>query len=87
MPKIEWSKAARKQLSRIDSRYRETLFDTVSELENFPDVQMDLKKIQGSKVKEYRVRVGVYRVLFHVIDGNPVIIRIEEVTRRQSKTY
>lgn len=87
MPKIEWSKTAKKQLSRIDSRYREMVFDKVSELENFPDVQMDLKKLQGSNEKDYRVRVGVYRVLFKVIDGNPVIIRIEEVTRRQSKTY
>lgn len=87
MSKVEWSNKARKQLSRIDSRYREMVYDKVSELENFPDVQLDLKKIQGSKDKEYRVRVGVYRVLFTVIDGKPVIIRIDEVMRRQSNTY
>lgn len=87
MPKVEWSKTAKKQLSRIDSRYREVIFDKVSELENFPDVQLDLKKMQASKDKEYRVRVGVYRVLFTVIDGNPTIIQIEEVLRRQSNTY
>ena len=87
MPKVEWSKKAKKQLSRIDSRYREMIFDKVGELEDFPDVQLDLKKMQGSKDKEYRVRVGVYRVLFTVIDGKPVIIRIDEVMRRQSNTY
>ncbi|SUY95372.1 Plasmid stabilisation system protein [Citrobacter freundii] len=87
MPKVEWSNKARKQLSRIDSRYREIVYDKVSELEDFPDVQLDLKKMQGSKDKEYRVRVGVYRVLFTVIDGKPVIIRIDEVMRRQSNTY
>lgn len=87
MPKVEWSKKAKKQLSRIDSRYREMIFDKVGELEDFPDVQLDLKKIQGSKDKEYRVRVGVYRVLFTVIDGKPTIIRIDEVMRRQSNTY
>lgn len=87
MPKVEWSNKARKQLSRIDSRYRETIYDKVSELTKFPDVQLDLKKLEGSKDKEYRVRVGVYRVLFTVIDGNPKIIQIDEVMRRQSKTY
>ncbi|WP_454741009.1 type II toxin-antitoxin system RelE family toxin [Citrobacter freundii] len=87
MPKVEWSKKAKKQLSRIDSRYREMIFDKVGELEDFPDVQLDLKKIQGSKDKEYRVRVGVYRVLFTVIDGKTRIIRIDEVMRRQTNTY
>ncbi|ECW0140747.1 type II toxin-antitoxin system RelE/ParE family toxin [Salmonella enterica] len=87
MPDVKWSKAAKKQLSRIDSRYRETVFDKVSELVNFPDVQLDLKKLEGSKKKEYRVRVGVYRVLFTLIEGNPTIIEIDEVARRQSKTY
>ncbi|HEY3591693.1 MAG TPA: type II toxin-antitoxin system RelE/ParE family toxin [Buttiauxella sp.] len=87
MPEISWSKAARKQLLRIDSRYREAVFEKVSELVYFPDVQLDLKKLEGSKKKEYRVRVGVYRVLFTVIDGNPTIIEIDEVARRQSKTY
>lgn len=87
MPKVEWSKKAKKQLSRIDSRYREMIFDKVGELEDFPDVQLDLKKMQGSKDKEYRVRAGVYRVLFTVIDGKPTIIRIDEVMRRQSNTY
>ncbi|ECZ5819554.1 type II toxin-antitoxin system RelE/ParE family toxin [Salmonella enterica] len=87
MPKVEWSKKAKKQLSRVDSRYREMIFDKVGELEDFPDVQLDLKKMQGSKDKEYRVRVGVYRVLFTVIDGKTRIIRIDEVMRRQTNTY
>jgi mRNA-degrading endonuclease RelE of RelBE toxin-antitoxin system len=69
VPKVEWSNKARKQLSRIDSRYREVIYDKISALEDFPDVQLDVKKLQTSKGKEYRVRVGVYRVLFTVIDG------------------
>jgi mRNA-degrading endonuclease RelE of RelBE toxin-antitoxin system len=69
VPKVEWSNKARKQLSRIDSRYREVIYDKTSALEDFPDVQLDVKKLQASKGKEYRVRVGVYRVLFTVIDG------------------
>ena len=87
MPKVEWSKKAKKQLSRIYSSYLEMIFDKVGELEDFPDVQLDLKKMQGSKDQEYRVRVGVYRVLFTVIDGKPIIIRIDEVMRRQTNTY
>lgn len=87
MPKVEWSNKARKQLSRIDSRYREVIYDKISALEDFPDVQLDLKKLQASQGKEYRARVGVYRVLFTVIDGKPTIIQIDEIARRQSNTY
>lgn len=87
MPEIVWSTKADKQLSRIDSRYRNAILDAVDELETFPDVQLDLKKMHGSKKKEYRLRVGVYRVLFTVIDGIPTIIEIDEVKRRQSNTY
>lgn len=87
MPQIHWMSKARKQLSRIDSRYRETIFEKVGELIDFPDVQLDLKKLKGTSDKVYRARVGVYRVIFEVKDGDPVIIEINEVMRRQTNTY
>ncbi len=35
----------------------------------------------------YRLRVGRYRVLFDVIDSSPTIILIEEVKKRDERTY
>lgn len=87
MPEVEWSNQARKQLFRIDSRYREMIFDKVGELTTFPDVKLDLKKLRDRKDPEYRLRVGDYRVIFTVINNQPRIIRIDEVKRRQSNTY
>lgn len=87
MPEVEWSNRARKQLFRIDSRYREMIFDKVGELTTFPDVKLDLKKLRDRKDPEYRLRVGDYRVIFTVINNQPRIIRIDEVKRRQSNTY
>lgn len=87
MPQIVWTNKARKQLNRIDSRYRATVYDKVGELVDFPDVLLDLRKIQGSSEKEYRIRIGVYRVIFQVIDGQPVIIEIKEVLRRTTNIY
>lgn len=87
VPQIIWTNKARKQLSRIDSRYRETVYNKVGELADLPDVQLDLTKIQGSSDREYRVRIGVYRVIFQVMNGKPVIIEIREVLRRTTNTY
>lgn len=86
MNKIEWGKYALRQLAQIDQRYQETIKNKVLELERFPDVYLDLKKIKGSK-NEWRLRVGSYRILFEVIEGTPKIIAIQAVKRRSERTY
>jgi len=86
MVNVEWSKKAIKQLLSIDSRYRKTISDKVSQLVTFPAVELDIKKIQGCN-NQYRLRVGNYRVIFEITDGKPVICTIKEVRRRTSTTY
>ena len=83
MNQINWTMKALRQLGKIDRRYVKNIRDRVEELKNFPQVSMDLKKID----KQYRLRVGNYRIFFEVIDGEPKIIEIQEIQRRQSKTY
>ncbi|GJJ79443.1 MULTISPECIES: type II toxin-antitoxin system RelE family toxin [Pasteurella] len=86
MNQISWTKKAIKQLLSIDQRYVKPIREKVNALNTFPDVKLDLKKMSG-KDNQYRLRVGDYRVLFEVIDGEPRIINIQTVKRRTSTTY
>ena len=86
MNRIQWTKKAIKQLLTIDKRYINTIHQKVDSLSKFPSIELDCKKIIGSE-NQYRLRVGTYRVIFEVIQGEPVIISIEAIKRRSSKTY
>ncbi|RSB61540.1 type II toxin-antitoxin system RelE/ParE family toxin [Atlantibacter subterranea] len=86
MVQVEWSKRAVKQLQTIDTRYRKAIWNKVSQLETFPDVSLDLKKLEAPG-KFYRLRVGDYRIIFEIIDGVPTVCKIQEVKRRTSQTY
>ncbi|GKV89859.1 MULTISPECIES: type II toxin-antitoxin system RelE family toxin [Pectobacterium] len=86
MTKVSWSKRALKQLGTIDTRYRRRIKDKVGELSTFPDVNLDLKKLESSG-KRYRLRVGDYRIIFELINGEPQVCEILEVKRRTTTTY
>lgn len=86
MNQIAWTRKAIKQLQSIDTRYISAIRRKVKELEKFPDVTLDLKKLSGAN-NQYRLRVGDYRILFEVIDGQPIVISIQAVKRRTSTTY
>lgn len=86
MVKVVWSKRASKHLLKIDRRYQKTIYQKIGELVAFPLVTLDIKKLQGS-VNYYRLRIGDYRVLFELIDGEPVVLEIKEVARRTTSTY
>ncbi len=86
MVKVIWSKAAIKQLTRIDTRYQKTIKQKVSSLTDFPLVGLDIRKLSEFD-NRHRLRVGDYRVLFELLDGEPNILEIQEIRRRQIKTY
>lgn len=86
MNQINWTKKAIKQLLSIDQRYVPSIRKKVNELQAFPNVTLDLKKIVGED-SQYRLRIGDYRILFEVINGEPTIINIQTVKRRTSTTY
>ncbi|MDE1476320.1 type II toxin-antitoxin system RelE/ParE family toxin [Xenorhabdus bovienii] len=86
MVKVIWSKAATKQLIRIDTRYQKAIKNKVSLLTGFPLVDLDIKKLTGTEVR-YRLRVGDYRILFELSGKEPKILEVQEVKRRQTNTY
>ncbi|MEG9487022.1 MULTISPECIES: type II toxin-antitoxin system RelE family toxin [Mannheimia] len=86
MNKITFTGKADKQLSKIDSRYIQAILDAIEALVLFPDVQLDIKKLKGY-INRFRLRVGRYRVIFEVQDGEPKIIEIQTIAKRDEQTY
>ena len=82
MKKIEWKPKAFRQLRKIkDQQIRETIYDAVDDLKNFPDCS-NIKKLKNRN--EYRLRVGRWRVIF---TDSLEILYIEEVKKRNENTY
>jgi|SRR5471030_1838123 len=84
--KVIWLRKALKQLNAIDKRYRNTIEEKANSLASFPNVQLDIMKLTATD-KQYRMRVGDYRVIFQIDDGEPVICTIQAVRRRTTTTY
>ncbi len=84
MNKIQWTKKAVKQLHRIAQNDKERVFSKITTLRQFPDC-LNIKKLRGFE-DTYRLRVGRYRVLFLFVETIKVI-RIEEVKKRDERTY
>lgn len=80
------TRKAEKQLDRIDSRYIDSILTAIEQLTAFPNVQSDIKPLQGQDGK-FRMRVGRYRVIFELIDGEPKIIEIQLIAKRDERTY
>ena len=82
MKNIEWRPKALKQLRKIkDQQTRETIYNAVDELKNFPNCS-NVKKLKN--LNEYRLRVGRWRVFF---TDSFEILYIEEVKIRNENTY
>lgn len=85
MNNIVWTKKARKQLAPIPGKDMESIIGAVETLASWPEVK-NVKALVGRD--GYRLRVGRYRVLFSVTpNGEVTIILIEEVKKRDERTY
>lgn len=86
MNTVTWKNKAIKQLRKIDTRYQASIAEKVAGLAEFPNVTLDITSLKGVD-NTYRLRVGQYRVIFEVIDEEPIIISIEAVLKRDDRTY
>lgn len=82
---INWQPRALKQLRKIEARAGDQIRTAVTE------ELADLAKARNVKVLTkheypYRLRVGSYRVFFE-FDGTVSIITIEQVRKRDERTY
>lgn len=86
MNDILWAPKALRQLRKIDALHVAQIRQAVStELVDLSKAR-HVKALVGHEFG-YRLRVGSYRVLFDLIDGQPRIVRIEEVRKRDERTY
>ena len=84
MHRIEWTKKALKQLKALDIKDQGTIYAAVGTLASWPDCR-NVKALVDRE--NYRLRVGRYRVLFAVHDGIPRVIKVQEVKKRDERTY
>lgn len=85
MNDIDWKPKALKQIEKIKAvAVRKRIFTEVQSLAYFPDCQ-GVKKLTNHAYS-YRLRVGDYRVFFE-FDGSVHVIDIEEVKKRDERTY
>ena len=84
MNNIEWTTKALRQARKLPPEEQGKIADAVEVLQDWPNVEQ-VKALQGKS--GYRLRMGRYRVLFTVHAGIPLIIRIEEVKKRDEHTY
>lgn len=85
MNSIEWTKKALKQLKRIHRSDQVAIVNKVDELKDWPETG-NVKPLSNHQYG-YRLRVGRYRVLFDVENGNAVVILVQEVKKRDEQTY
>ena len=82
MKNIKWRPKALRQLRKIkDQQMKDTIFNAVDDLKNFPNCS-NVKKLKNRD--EYRLRVGRWRVFF---TDSLEILYIEEVKIRNENTY
>lgn len=81
---IIWKTKALKQAAKLPSDDRKKVSQKVGELKNSNDWKQ-VKQLKNHKY-DYRMRVGRYRVLFSC-ENEIKIIRIEEVKKRDERTY
>ncbi|MFT4432069.1 type II toxin-antitoxin system RelE family toxin [Caballeronia sp. 15715] len=84
MNKINWTSKAIKQARKLDRPVRVAIVDAVEQLAEMPDCQN--VKALTNHLYGYRLRVGNYRVLFDW-DGSIKIVEIQEVRKRDERTY
>lgn len=84
MNEIQWTTKAFKQLRKLNPKEQERIFDAAQALSGMPDVH-NVKALTKHRYG-YRLRVGNYRILFDW-DGQVRIVNIQEVKKRDERTY
>ncbi|MFZ5812416.1 MAG: type II toxin-antitoxin system RelE family toxin [Thermodesulfobacteriota bacterium] len=85
MATVGIKRKAYKQPAKLPEHDQAAVLEAVTELAQWPGCR-DVKALKGRE--GYRLRVGRYRVFFTVnADQNPVVISVEEVKKRDERTY
>lgn len=75
-------KKAYKFLRELRPGEKERIVGKLRQLEDFPAVKLDIVKIAGEE-NTFRLRVGNYRALFKVYEGEKIIVIVKIDTRKR----
>jgi len=82
---VYWTKKATKQWLGFLAKDRAAIATGIEKLVDWPNC-LNIVALAGRE--EYRLRVGRFRVIFSVdTSQRPVVVRIEEVKKRDEQTY
>nr|WP_198039350.1 type II toxin-antitoxin system RelE/ParE family toxin [Paraburkholderia sp. SOS3] len=81
---INWTAKAARQLRKLDRQHQVTIRDGVASLVSMPLCQNVVHLT--NHLHGYRLRIGDFRVLFNW-DGEIKVVEIEEVRKRDERTY
>lgn len=84
MNRIAWTLKAVRQLGKLPQHDNAAIRDAVNGLADFPN-SAHIKRLTNHEYP-YRLRVGRYRIFFD-FDGTIQVITIEEVKKRDERTY
>lgn len=84
MNSVEYTKKAAKQLRKLPAEISKTIRTECDELKDMPKCG-NVKALTNHEYA-FRLRVGNYRVFFN-FDGVVSIVTIEEVKKRDDRTY
>ena len=84
MNSVEYTLKALKQLRKIHPDHGKQIRGKIDELAHMPDC-LNVKALTNHQY-QYRLRVGHYRVFFD-FDGVIQVVSIEEVKKRDERTY
>jgi len=85
MNKILWNKKALKQLRKIPAKINKAIITAVEDLPS-TDGWRNVKSLTNHKYM-YRLRVGRFRVFFDIEQNEVKIYLIQEVKKRDERTY
>ena len=85
MNKIIWNKRALKQLRKIPAKFKEAIITAVEDLPK-TDGRRNVNPLTNHQYM-YRLRVGRFRVFFDLEQKEVKIYLIQEVKKRDERTY
>ncbi len=85
MEKIIWNKRALKQIRKIPAKIRKAIITAVEDLPT-TEGWRNVKSLINHKYM-YRLRVGRFRVFFDLEQNEVKIYLIQEVKKRDERTY
>jgi|JTFO01.1.fsa_nt_gb mRNA-degrading endonuclease RelE of RelBE toxin-antitoxin system len=85
--KINYSKSSQKFIAKnqhliTENKSDELVIKAVKKILYKHDENINLKKLKGTMNNQYRIRVGKIRIIFLLINGNVIVVDVQDIDFR-----